>query len=72
MRREGTGKEAIEGIYEPERLRRRARQLGLRLVKGNALSLQEEREPRNTVTEAAASHDGDEPAYRIADLDRCG
>ena len=32
---QGNGSESVSGVYERERLRRRARKLGLRLVKTN-------------------------------------
>ena len=35
MSYQGNGSEAVSGVYERERLRRRARKLGLRLVKSD-------------------------------------
>jgi hypothetical protein len=71
MRCEENWQGASHGVYERERLRWRARKLGLRVVtrlpsqKNGELA-----EPR--AAETAAKHDRNDLMNPLADLDRCG
>lgn len=66
---------AFDGLYERERLRRRARKLGLQLVKSEEPRLSHEGELSRSASQAE-SDDPDGKCNRMtgkrADLDRCG
>lgn len=76
MLHQGNGNEPVDGVYERERLRRRARKLGLRLVKATVrsqqmthsatLCLEKHSEARLSIVSA------DDASHREREFDKCG
>jgi hypothetical protein len=53
MLHQGNGNDSVDGVYEPERLRRMAKKLGLRLVKPR---VQNSKETVHSVAEGPGAH----------------
>ncbi len=74
---QGNGSESVSGVYERERLRSRARKLGLRLVKTNQ---RRPEEPARSSTQGSGTHPdahGDsanaaENKALATEFDKCG